>query len=56
MIAPSWRGTGFTFAGEGVKKVKIQEHVADLQAFLTEFVPQWMQEEGKPAINNKLAN
>lgn len=29
-VAISWRGTGGTFAGEGVKKVKIMEHVTDL--------------------------
>jgi pimeloyl-ACP methyl ester carboxylesterase len=36
VVAPSWRGTGGTFAGEGVKKVKIMEHVADLEALLVE--------------------
>jgi pimeloyl-ACP methyl ester carboxylesterase len=36
VVALSWRGTGGTFAGEGVKKVKIEEHVADLEAFLEE--------------------
>ena len=30
VAALSWRGTGGTFAGEGVKKVKIMEHVQDL--------------------------
>ena len=34
VVALSWRGTGGTFAGEGVKKVKIMEHVADLEALL----------------------
>jgi pimeloyl-ACP methyl ester carboxylesterase len=34
VVAPSWRGTGGTFAGEGVTKVKISEHVADLEALL----------------------
>lgn len=34
VVAPSWRGTGGTFAGEGVRKVKIMEHVADLEAFM----------------------
>jgi pimeloyl-ACP methyl ester carboxylesterase len=42
VVAPSLRGTaknvgtGGTFAGEDVKKVKIMEHVADLEAFLEE--------------------
>lgn len=51
--ALSWRGTGGTFAGEGVKKVKIEEHVSDLHAFLNEFVPQWME---KSDSKNKLIN
>jgi pimeloyl-ACP methyl ester carboxylesterase len=34
VVAPSWRGTGGTFAGDGVKKVKMSEHVADLEALL----------------------
>lgn len=34
VVALSLRGTGGTFAGEGVKKVKIDEHAADIQAFL----------------------
>ena len=34
VVALSWRGTGGTFAGEGVKKVKIMEHVEDLEALL----------------------
>ncbi|KAL7558659.1 hypothetical protein ACA910_010035 [Epithemia clementina (nom. ined.)] len=34
VVAPCWRGTGGTYAGDGVKKVKIQEHVADLQSLL----------------------
>jgi pimeloyl-ACP methyl ester carboxylesterase len=33
-IAMSWRGTGGTPAGEGVKKVKILEHCADLQGLV----------------------
>lgn len=36
VVALSWRGTHGTFAGEGVRKVKIMQHVADLQAFLDE--------------------
>mmetsp|Transcript_8065 Transcript_8065/g.16202 ORF Transcript_8065/g.16202 Transcript_8065/m.16202 type:complete len:385 (-) Transcript_8065:213-1367(-) len=34
VVALSWRGTGGTFAGEGVKKVKITEHVEDLESLL----------------------
>ena len=34
VVALSLRGTGGTFAGQGVNKVKIQEHAKDLQAFL----------------------
>jgi pimeloyl-ACP methyl ester carboxylesterase len=34
VIAPSWRGTGGTCAGNGVKKVKIAEHVADLNSLI----------------------
>ncbi|KAG7362993.1 hydrolase or acyltransferase [Nitzschia inconspicua] len=33
-IALSWRGTGGTSAGEGVKKIKILEHCQDLQGLL----------------------
>mmetsp|Transcript_9339 Transcript_9339/g.19999 ORF Transcript_9339/g.19999 Transcript_9339/m.19999 type:complete len:401 (-) Transcript_9339:64-1266(-) len=33
-VALSLRGTGGTFAGEGVKKVKVSEHVADVLALL----------------------
>lgn len=36
VVAPSWRGTGGTFAGEGVKKVKISEHVEDLRNVLNQ--------------------
>eukprot|EP00592_Proboscia_alata_P008294 CAMPEP_0194355370 /NCGR_PEP_ID=MMETSP0174-20130528/3291_1 /TAXON_ID=216777 /ORGANISM="Proboscia alata, Strain PI-D3" /LENGTH=393 /DNA_ID=CAMNT_0039124619 /DNA_START=45 /DNA_END=1223 /DNA_ORIENTATION=+ len=32
--ALSLRGTGGTFAGEGIKKIKIDDHVNDLDAFL----------------------
>ena len=34
VIAPSWRGTGGTYAGDGVKKVKIMEHTADFICLL----------------------
>eukprot|EP00980_Cylindrotheca_fusiformis_P011384 scaffold2638_cov114-Cylindrotheca_fusiformis.AAC.12 len=37
VVALSLRGTGGTFAGEGVKNVKIGEHAADIQAFLSQF-------------------
>lgn len=36
VIAPSWRGTGGTYAGDGVKKVKIMEHVADFKCLLNQ--------------------
>lgn len=39
VAAINWRGTGGTFAGEGVRKVKMEEHVQDLKAFLEEFAP-----------------
>lgn len=39
VIAPNWRGTRGTYAGDGVKKVKIMEHVADLECFLSQVVP-----------------
>lgn len=35
VVALNWRGTGGTFAGEGVKKVKIREHVEDLVSVLS---------------------
>ena len=34
VVALSLRGTARTFAGQGVNKVKIQDHAKDLQAFL----------------------
>ena len=34
VAALSLRGTGGTFAGPGIKKVKIEDHAKDLQAFL----------------------
>lgn len=39
VVALNWRGTGGTFAGDGVKKVKIMEHVADLESFLEDVLP-----------------
>ncbi|CAB9518382.1 Alpha beta hydrolase [Seminavis robusta] len=51
VAALNWRGTGGTFAGEGVKKVKMEEHVQDLKAFLEEFVPSKLQStELKPIL------
>jgi len=43
--AISLRGTGGTFAGEGVKKVQIQQHVSDITAFLY-----WLQQEQNTSI------
>ena len=34
VAALSWRGTGGTYAGDGVKKVKIADHVSDLKCVL----------------------
>jgi pimeloyl-ACP methyl ester carboxylesterase len=34
VAALSWRGTGGTFAGDSIKKVKIMEHVEDLKCVL----------------------
>ena len=34
VVAPCWRGTGGTYAGDGVQKVQIQQHVADLESLL----------------------
>ena len=39
VVAPNWRGTAGCFAGEAVRKVKIMEHVADLQAVLAQVLP-----------------
>jgi pimeloyl-ACP methyl ester carboxylesterase len=36
VVAPSWRGTGGTYAGDGVQKVQIGQHVEDLRALLTD--------------------
>jgi pimeloyl-ACP methyl ester carboxylesterase len=49
VVAPSWRGTGGTKAGEGVKKVKIMEHVADLESLL-DVLPEIVGWETKPVI------
>eukprot|EP00429_Kryptoperidinium_foliaceum_P018444 CAMPEP_0176028552 /NCGR_PEP_ID=MMETSP0120_2-20121206/14016_1 /TAXON_ID=160619 /ORGANISM="Kryptoperidinium foliaceum, Strain CCMP 1326" /LENGTH=298 /DNA_ID=CAMNT_0017361765 /DNA_START=170 /DNA_END=1066 /DNA_ORIENTATION=- len=37
VVAPSWRGTGGTYAGDGVSKVKITEHASDLKEILERF-------------------
>ena len=39
VVAMSWRGTGGTPAGTGVKKVKASEHCHDLQGLLTHVLP-----------------
>jgi pimeloyl-ACP methyl ester carboxylesterase len=50
VVAPSWRGTGGTFAGDSVKKVKIMEHVADLESLL-DMLPQLVgSDSSKPVI------
>ena len=57
VAAVNWRGTGGTFAGEGVKKVKMDKHVQDLSAFLEEFVPKLApsstKKELKPIYSHK---
>lgn len=50
VAAVNWRGTGGTFAGEGVKKVQIELHVQDLKAFLEEFAPKLASEKGTKPI------
>lgn len=50
VAALNWRGTGGTFAGEGVKKVKIEEHVQDLKALLEDFVPNQFGADAKPIL------
>jgi len=52
VVAPSWRGTGGTFAGEGVKKVQIGQHVDDLQGFLQKALPEVLQRHGYNNSNN----
>lgn len=47
--ALSLRGTGGTFAGEGVKKVKIQEHVGDLTDFIS-YIRESEGLESKPVL------
>jgi pimeloyl-ACP methyl ester carboxylesterase len=50
VVANSWRGTGGTFAGEGVRKVKISEHVADLAALMEELPALTGQNDVKPVV------
>jgi pimeloyl-ACP methyl ester carboxylesterase len=50
VVALSWRGTGGTSAGEGVKKVKIADHVADLKCVLDRLPEILALEEGKHPI------
>lgn len=45
----SLRGTGGTFAGEGVKKIKINEHAQDLESFLSQ-LPDMVGTDEKPII------
>jgi pimeloyl-ACP methyl ester carboxylesterase len=53
VVAPSWRGTGGTPAGEGIKKVQIMQHVSDLEGLL-EALPSIIQRHGgKPPTNTK---
>jgi pimeloyl-ACP methyl ester carboxylesterase len=51
VVAPSWRGTGGTFAGKDVTKVKISEHVDDL-AYLLQVLPSLIPSTGtnKPIL------
>ncbi len=50
VVAPNLRGTGGTKAGDGVKKVKIMEHVADFNAFLEDVLPQLGYTDVKPIV------
>lgn len=43
-MAISWRGTGGTFAGADVKKVKLLDHVGDLRCLLTEALPEFLEQ------------
>lgn len=49
-VALSWRGTGGTPAGPGVKKVKIMEHVDDLNCVLTKLPSIVGRESVKPVV------
>jgi pimeloyl-ACP methyl ester carboxylesterase len=51
VMALSWRGTGGTDAGDGVKKVKIADHVADLKCVLDRLADIiGLEKDGKPPI------
>ncbi|GAX19415.1 hypothetical protein FisN_4Lh395 [Fistulifera solaris] len=50
VVALNWRGTGGTKAGDGVKKVKIMEHVADLSSFLEHVLPRLGYADVKPIV------
>jgi pimeloyl-ACP methyl ester carboxylesterase len=49
-VALSWRGTGGTPAGEGVKKVKISQHCQDLQGLLDSLPTILGQDYTKPIL------
>lgn len=49
VAALSLRGTGGTFAGDGVKKVKIDEHAEDLKCFLDQ-IPDLMATKKNPIL------
>mmetsp|Transcript_31778 Transcript_31778/g.46869 ORF Transcript_31778/g.46869 Transcript_31778/m.46869 type:complete len:350 (+) Transcript_31778:12-1061(+) len=49
VIALSLRGTGGSFAGDGVKKVQIEQHVSDINSFLNK-VPEILETKLKPVI------
>jgi pimeloyl-ACP methyl ester carboxylesterase len=51
-IALSWRGTGGTFAGANVKKVKLLEHVDDLRCLLTGALPAFISTHTPTPIKN----
>jgi pimeloyl-ACP methyl ester carboxylesterase len=48
-VAISWRGTGGTPAGDGVKKVKISQHVDDLTGLLNK-LPSIVGTDSKPVL------
>lgn len=50
VVAISWRGTGGTFAGDGVRKVEIMEHVSDLEYILDNLPTILGGESKKPVV------
>jgi len=50
VAALSLRGTGGTFAGKGVKKVKIEDHAKDLQSFLEQLPKVLNGNQAKPIL------